>query len=510
MNVLYRIVRRFHCHCTHHRFAVDALRFVNTNAGQRLTSWLLRHYRQYLRGAIDPDVRIRDFQNQFIHVDEGYWGGAPRVAHQWYDRLLDHLHRNQFCEAAHAAGVLSHYFTDAFNPLHTISTQRETLVHRPMELSVDWSYERILESWQNDDVRIVMQFSDRPGWLGSAMLHAARIVRKHADILANKYQFYEAIEQPTAGLDANAIRIWSEVFGLAITGWARVIERAASDAESRRNKLLPEASSMEATGAALLTSPIGLWRRRVFHAYEAFKVETLANEYFRTGKLVKNLPIEIDIKRRVIQVLHDEKRYRLERERHRKDWDAARLRQQRSGQITRDEIAQNEPQTMLLTNATTQKEPSTHPPMRLNQYDKLIDAPSIGKKTASLFSSIHLHTVGQFLAEDADHVAARLNTYWIDASLVHVWQAQARLMCQIPNLAPRDAQMLAGAGYRSASDIAVDDPRLLVSKIARFALTTPGRRYLKGNPPPTEEKIIGWAKQCRGLVATQPHLKRAA
>lgn len=324
MNLLHRIVRRQHCTCTHHRFAIDALAFVRTEAGRRLAGWLLRHHGHYLRGAIDPDIRIRDFQNQFIHVDEGYWGGAPRVAHQWYDRLLNHLRSNQFCEAAHAAGVLSHYFTDAFNPLHTMASSRETLVHRPLEFSVDLSYDRIFQAWQNDDVRIVMQFSDRPGWLGSAMLHGAKIARRHADILANKYQFYEGIEQPTDGLDENAIRIWSDVFALSIKGLARVIERAASEAETDRMKPLPEASVIEATCSALLTSPLGFWRRRVFRSYESFKVQELANEYFHTGKLEKNLPIEVDIKRRVIKVLHDEKRYQLERLRHRRDWETTR------------------------------------------------------------------------------------------------------------------------------------------------------------------------------------------
>ena len=150
MNLLCRIVRDLHCGCTHHRFAVDGLSLVQTESGQRLSSWLLRHHHRYLRGAIDPDIRFRDFQNQFIHVDEGYWGGAPRVAHAWYDRLQRYLRQNRFSDAAHAAGVLSHYFTDAFNPLHTVSNDRETLVHRPLEWSVDQSYDQIFQTWQDD------------------------------------------------------------------------------------------------------------------------------------------------------------------------------------------------------------------------------------------------------------------------------------------------------------------------------------------------------------------------
>ena len=73
-NRLHAIIRRTHCQGTHHRFAIDALPMIRSDAGKRFTAWLLYYHRSFLRGAIDPDVRFRDYQNHILHVREGYWG----------------------------------------------------------------------------------------------------------------------------------------------------------------------------------------------------------------------------------------------------------------------------------------------------------------------------------------------------------------------------------------------------------------------------------------------------
>ncbi|MEM9646066.1 MAG: DUF4332 domain-containing protein, partial [Planctomycetota bacterium] len=116
MNPLLTILRAAHCRSTHHFFAVDALPLVQTGAGKRLVSWLMRHHDRYLTGAKDPDTRFRDFHNHVVHVADGYWGGAPRLAHQWYERLQKSVRERDFSEAAYAAGVMSHYFTHRSTP----------------------------------------------------------------------------------------------------------------------------------------------------------------------------------------------------------------------------------------------------------------------------------------------------------------------------------------------------------------------------------------------------------
>lgn len=306
MNRLHRIIRNVHCLGTHQRFAVDALPMIQSDAGKRFSAWLLYYYRSFLRGAIDPDVRFRDYHNHVLHVRDGYWGGAPRVAHQWYERLQKYLRAERFRDAAHAAGVLSHYVTDVIQPLHTISSDREALVHRPMEWSIDQSYDRIVENWHHDGLKVVIRLSDGPGWLGSLMMHAADYACERSDLLVRRYRFQEGVREPADGLDVRSIDCLAELFALAITSVSQVFDRAASEAESYTGYALPACRCRWAMVGATARVPFTMWKRHVRRRVESVSIEALAEEYFRTGKLTKWLPAEVDIKRRVIAIHHDE------------------------------------------------------------------------------------------------------------------------------------------------------------------------------------------------------------
>jgi len=304
---LHAVVRRVHAVRLPQRFAIDALSLVDTPPGKRLASWLLRHYRRYLRGAIDPDVRFRDFHNHILHVREGGWGGAPRVAHRWYQGLQKFLYSERFDRAAYAAGVLSHYVSDVMQPQHTASTDHEALIHRPLEWSIECCYDQILSHWTADEFRVVMQVPDHPHWLGSLMTHAARFAEQRFDPLVQRYRFQDGIRDPKAGLDDASIRLLAETFGITMTGWARVLERAAADAEAFSEAPLIAARPLLAMPGAVARIPLAACGRGVHLWRESEAVERLADEYFRTGRLNRRLPAEVDIKRRVIEVRRRER-----------------------------------------------------------------------------------------------------------------------------------------------------------------------------------------------------------
>ena len=308
------VLRQMHCRNTHHRFAIDALPLVQTDAGKRLACLIVRHHKRYLTGATDPDTRICDYHNQIIHVDDGCWGGAPRVAHQWYHRLQTRLITGKYSDAAQAAGILCHYFTDILQPLHTGSTAREALVHLPIERSIYACYDEIMKRWIDDEQRVVFRLSGHPNWLASAMLHSARYAHQKYSLLVNSYRFDEGVKDPQTGLDEHSRAALAELFGLAITGWARVIERAAQDAEAVMRKPLPKASSLWPTSTAIARAPFRRWRGRVEQCLLKKKALAIAEEYRRTGRLVKHLPHEVDIKQRVIQVRKDEANYKIIRQ----------------------------------------------------------------------------------------------------------------------------------------------------------------------------------------------------
>ncbi|MDM4017436.1 zinc dependent phospholipase C family protein [Roseiconus lacunae] len=303
-----RLIRQLHCRSTHHRFAIDALSHLRTDAGKRLAKWLLRYYPHYLRGAVDPDVRFRDFHNHLVHVRDGGWGGAPRVAHQWYRRLQKSLRKENFISAAHAAGVLTHYVSDVVQPLHTISDPREAIIHRPLEWSVTRNYEQILACCDRQRIEVNLTLADDPAWLGSMMLHAAHRASQHADLLTQRYRLKDAFRPGDFGLDQDSIEIFAELFAISLTLIAAVLDRAAAEAESYTGYPLPNCHPTIARCHAAVTAPIGLVKSLVKNASDRGAVKSIVRESRSEGRLTESLPAEIDIKQRVIEV------YRLERQ----------------------------------------------------------------------------------------------------------------------------------------------------------------------------------------------------
>ncbi|WP_052336053.1 DUF4332 domain-containing protein [Rhodopirellula sallentina] len=494
-SLLLSILRAAHCRSTHHHFAIDALPLVGTPAGERLVGHLLRHHHRYLAGAKDPDVRFRDFQNHVIHVDDGYWGGAPRVAHQWYDRMQRYLRTDRWSDAAHAAGVLSHYFTDPIQPLHTAQTPVEKVLHRPIEWSVTKSYASLFGQWQRDPSRTVFQLSDSPGWLGEAILSSARVAHDHYETLLEHYDLKKGRSDPPAGLDNVSRGCFAQLIGLCVTGWARVIERAALDAEQARNKPLPTQGVTLGVVLAGIRVPHQVWIRRVEHGVEQRKIRALIDEFEATGAIEKNLPSELRVMEKVRNIYTREREYnRLRAERQNGSMirilqaddvkDAANAQADESTTTSPDVIDQ---QRVTIPFVSPQKGN-----VRLRVEDDLVDAPSIGKKTAARFAKLGIHTVGEFLASDPAKLADRLATRWITEETLHAWRCQAILMCQLPDMLARDTQLLVGAGFATADSIAKTKLDALHRAIEAYAATYSGRRYLRGAEPPTRDRVDTW------------------
>lgn len=474
---LITILRAAHCRSTHHFFAVDALPLVTSPAGQRFANHLLRHHDRYLTGAKDPDTRFRDFHNHVIHVDDGYWGGAPRVAHQWYDRLQRYLRDDRWSDAAHAAGVLSHYFTDPIQPLHTAQTDKERILHRPIEWSITQSYRSLFSQWQNDSARIVFQLSDRPGWLGEAILQSARVSHQHYDTLLDHYDLKAGRSDPPAGLDGVSRGCLSQLIGLCVTGWARVIERAAMDAEQTRRRPIPDTTTTFSAVMAGIRIPSRVWLRRIEHAIEQRKVAGLIDEYEATGAITRFLPSEVRVVEKVRNVRRHEREY-AEQLIHRSDPSPVQILSQH------ESFSHQQSSTIPL--------PVAAPHVRLTLIDPLVDAPSIGPKTAKRFADIGILTVGDFLRESPESIVIRLATRWITASTIHQWRCQAILMCQLPNMLVRETQLLVGAGYTTADKIAKSNVETIASAVQAYAETHSGLRQLRGASPPDRDRIDEW------------------
>jgi len=499
MSFLRSVLRAAHCRSTHHFFALDSTLYVDTAAGQRLGNLLLKHHERYLAGAKDPDDRFRDFHNHCVHVRDGYWGGAPRLAMIWYERLRNYLISDRLSDAAYAAGVLSHYFTDPLQPLHTAQTEREPMVHRAMEWSIRCCYDEILSLWRDDELRVVYQLGEGEAWLAEAIFKGARFANHSYDRLVNTYDLERGSTNPADGLDANAKATFASLFGLAITGLARLWERVAQEAEEAKgSEIAHQGLTFEAVFATLQV-PEKLLLKRIQNRQERNEVARVLDEVRRTGQVVDNIPAECFVKQQVWIVHQRELAWR----------------QPMDEPSDRSEPISAHPPTLSFVDAQERLgetrrnadesiiQPSISSPgrKRLHRSDPIIDAPSIGPKTAARMAAIGIHDVGSFLDEDAGSLAVRLETRWITTKTIGEWQAQARLMCEVPGLLARDTQLLVGAGYRNFDQVKAGNAELIHQAITRFADTSEGRSVLRNGEVPALKLVQQWVESCLKMPA---------
>ena len=468
-NSLLSILQSLHCGSTHHYFALDALPLVRTSAGGRLVKVLLRHHKRYLIGATDPDTRFRDFQNHVIHVRDGYWGGAPRMAHKWYDRLQRYLRTNRFSDAAHAAGVLSHYFTDPLQPLHTEHSELEKVLHRPIEQSIYRAYSEIYKIWRESEMEVVFQLSNQVSWLGESMLHGSRFANRKCSMLLDQYDLMSAVENPPAGLSLQAKNSLAELFGLAITGWARVLERAADEAEHDRGKRIPVQLIAPAVLTATVRGPVGLVQRHMGDRREQREIIAMIQEHAHDGKLVHQIPAEVDIVHRVAEIYHSEKQWQpLNSHGETKvsvDW--TRGRQQVAGEAV-GEVA----------NSLESVKP-------IGAIDSVSDVPFLGSRVASRLVELGIDSIADFLHCTPVDLAERMQLSQVTARVITQWQGQASLMMNVKGLGEQAARLLVAAGYSTAESISLAPPTSVHREIRKVA----GKSF--GKCPPHVE-IDSW------------------
>jgi hypothetical protein len=134
----------------------------------------------------------------------------------------------------------------------------------------------------------------------------------------------------------------------------------------------------------------------------------------------------------------------------------------------------------------------------------VVDAPSIGPKTAERLKTVGIHLVGDLLRANPEQTAAQLAYRRIKGDTIRLWQHQARLVCQIPQLRGHDAQILVACGVTEAAALAAMDPRQLDDVVSPFVESKEGQRLVRSSKKPDLEEItdwISWASQARPLAA---------
>ncbi len=483
MSLLFDVVYRNECRSTHHKLVMDALRQLR---GERAEAWrrlFLRYYEPLLQGAKDPDDSFRDFRNHVLHARDNMWGGVPTAAKRWYHLTVNALRQGQWPTAVYAFGVLSHYYTDALQPLHTAQSEREAAVHRAAEWSICKSYAQLLALADEQGLPDV-SLPEGGDWLRGLMEQGAGQAVAHYDALVAHYDLTAGKRHPPAGLSEDLRKRIAEMIGLSITGLARILERAIQEAGAAP----PRASNTVLGVLTGLTAPfawIAQWR---WNRRERRAIEAIEREYRKTGRVRRCLPAE----QRVVRRLHAEEVLGISEEELDRRGDAEADARAESQAIADHRPAA--PRVMVGGDGAPAKNSWS---INLTPDQPVVDAPSIGAKTARRLERIGVHTVGDLLRAEPADVSRKLGVAYITTELVQLWRLQASLVCEIPNIHGHDAQWLAACGLSGSREVAAEEPGRLLESVRAVAATDDGQRILRGGKPPDLNEVSAWIQWAR-------------
>ncbi|MCC7250814.1 DUF4332 domain-containing protein [Hyphomicrobium sp.] len=475
MSLLFRIVYAAHATGTHHKLALDALRHLACPEYEYWQRVFLKYAEPYMQGSKAPDNEFKDFKNHVLHVRDGYWGGALGKAEEWYLTLVYALGRQDWAEAAWSAGVLSHYVTDPIQPFHTGQSDAENSIHRAAEWSISRSYDALRAEGLAAHGHFTVTAATSDTWLRELIVAGAEKANAHYETLIAHYDLTKGVSDPPSGLDLVSRKILGELVVHAAATFGAVLDRAFEEAAVAP----PEVDLALDTALAAVRIPAKTLAKRLADAEDRRIVTAMYDELVTTGRVEATLP-EDD---RVVRDLYAQE-IEAPRQAERAAQRAAALAKGAETPPAAHSTARSVPPATLV--------PADRPKAYLANADAIERAPSIGPRMAKRLAPLGIKTVADFLAASAYLTADSLRSRTVKAETIFLWQDQCRLMMDIPGLRGGHAELLAGAGYRTAEGLAAAEETKLCADVLAFAATPAGQRILREGAPPDIERIRGW------------------
>ena len=482
MNLLFRTLYAHKCSSTHHKLALDALRYLSTENQEHWVQLFLKHVELYTDGAKAPDKKFKDFRNHVLHVSENNWGGAVKTAELWYGRLIEKLKEQDWPRAVYSAGVLSHYVTDPLMPLHTGQTEDEGQVHKFIEWGTVKIYEellasppaeQILNSWVAPESEPAPE-SDPDDWLGHLIITGAQTAHAHYDIMIDHYDPAIGRKNAAEGFDQTCRDSIALLLGWSVRAFSFVLDRAIAEANAAPGKT----RLTLATVLSGVSTPIFWITRKLASAADRKPVKAIWDELQETGKVIKSLP-------------PDEKEIR---EQHATEVLKVSLEELDAVQPRKAGTKRQQAATTDSTRETCEHKPDTIPLPKpgLTPKSPVVNAPSIGPKTAARLEQIGIETVEELLSADRAASVSRLRQKWITEELFEKWQQQAQLVCDVAGLRGHDAQLLVEAGITTKTDLEETDNTTVLQLVTHVSTTKEGQRILRDGQPPDATEVDRW------------------
>lgn len=563
MNLLFTITYAAYAKGTHHKIALDALQHLKCQDWEQWQRVFIKHAKLYVEGSKVPDDQFKDFKNHVLHTREGLWGGAPDKAREWYQHTVEALSSQDWPTAVYCAGVLSHYYSDPLMPFHTGQSEAENNIHRAAEWSINRSYDDLRIQGEKEWVLGELDLPSGENWLAELVVSNARMSNESYEKLIAHYDITRGVSDPPAGYDKVGRRIIAELLRFAVLTFAGVLGRALEESGARppeisltgpmlvaaagipgnmiakriadaRDRALVQAmfDELQTTGKVEKNLPEDDRVVRDLHAKEVlaklppapsaskvfpFKPRDPAARPVLAAKTNKGgrdnvVPLRATDKKADPLVAALDASAPI----------AATGKAERPGPSPLEASA---PPLISLVPDVPRPADADMPPARipdplpaprslvaeieqrvsprffLTPDQDVIDAPSIGPRTAERLYAHGVKTVRDLLKAEPAALSTLLDVRHIDARMVSDWQHQAELVCRVPGLRGTHAQLLVGAGYKAADALAAADPDKVCADVLAFAQSLEGQRVLRNGEPPNIEKIKAWLNAARDVAA---------